>query len=269
MEISKPDHYPDVEKCVDKVLSKVGKKIVFAMPLGLGKPSQLANELYRRAKNDPQIELTIMTALSLELPGWKSELERRYLEPFLKRVFGDFVPCDYLADLRKNSIPANIQIFELFFKPGAYLKVSHVQRNYISSNYSHIYRDAANYGVNVLGQSICQQMVDGQLRYSLSCNSDTPLDTVPLVRQLQGEKMMIIGQINSNLPFMYGDAMVAPEFFDAVIENPEYNTHLFGAPKAAISDADYLIGLQVSALIKDGGTLQIGIGALEMPWFTV
>ena len=262
METPIPNHYPGVEKCVEDVLTRVGNKIIFAMPLGLGKPSQLANELYRRAKNDSRIDLTIMTALSLELPGWKSELERRYLEPFIKRVFGDYVVCDYLADLRKNKLPGNVQAVELFFKPGAYLKNSHAQRNYISSNYSHIYRDVSNYGVNVIGQIVSKQMIDGRTQYSLSCNPDTVLDTVPAVRRLQGKKMMAIGQVNTNLPFMYGDAVVAPEFFDTIIENPAYNNHLFGAPKTAISDADYLIGLQVSALIKDGGTLQIGIGAL-------
>ncbi|PYS76361.1 MAG: hypothetical protein DMF66_15155, partial [Acidobacteria bacterium] len=38
---------------------------------------------------------------------------------------------------------------------------------------------------------------------------------------------------------------------------------LFGTPNESVSTAEYLIALHVSTLIRDGGTLQIGIGALE------
>ena len=55
--------FVDVEKCVDSIIAKVGKRIVFGMPLGLGKPNHLVNALYLRAKSDPSIHLRIMTAL--------------------------------------------------------------------------------------------------------------------------------------------------------------------------------------------------------------
>ncbi|MGH8454998.1 MAG: acetyl-CoA hydrolase/transferase C-terminal domain-containing protein, partial [Nevskiales bacterium] len=53
-----------------------------------------------------------------------------------------------------------------------------------------------------------------------------------------------------------------PGLFDIVVDHPRYSTQLFGTPKLAVETADYHIGLQASALIPDGGTLQIGIGAL-------
>lgn len=37
---------------------------------------------------------------------------------------------------------------------------------------------------------------------------------------------------------------------------------LFGLPRRPVSDADYAIGLYASTLVRDGGTLQIGIGTL-------
>ncbi len=64
----------DVETCVDRILETVGYKIVFGMPLALGKPNHIANALYLRAKNDPAIDLTIITALSLEKPSPSSNL---------------------------------------------------------------------------------------------------------------------------------------------------------------------------------------------------
>ena len=58
--------------------------------LALGKPNPLVNEFYRRAVRDPKIELRIFTALSLRKPSANNELERRFLEPFVARVFGNY-----------------------------------------------------------------------------------------------------------------------------------------------------------------------------------
>src|SRR5687768_12630921 len=61
---------------------------------------------------------------------------------------------------------------------------------------------------------------------------------------------------------MYGDAAVTPDYFDAVVDAPMYDFRLFAPPNPAVSTVDYLIALYVSALIRDGGTLQLGIGAI-------
>src|SRR5436190_5793955 len=79
----------------------------------------------------------------------------------------------------------------------------------------------------------------------------------------RGKKIAVLGQVNTNLPFMYGDAAVAPPYFDGIVDAPKYSFPLFGAPNEPVSTPEYLIALHVSALIRDGGTLQIGIGALE------
>ncbi|MGI6428723.1 MAG: hypothetical protein ACOXZ6_03230 [Syntrophomonadaceae bacterium] len=44
--------------------------------------------------------------------------------------------------------------------------------------------------------------------------------------------------------------------------DPNFDYQLFGAPKDPVSVPDYMIGINTSVLIKDGGTLQVGIGAL-------
>jgi hypothetical protein len=61
---------------------------------------------------------------------------------------------------------------------------------------------------------------------------------------------------------MYGDASITPDYFDAVLDDPKYEFPLVGPPNRPVSTAEYLLALHVSALIRDGGTLQIGIGAL-------
>ena len=61
---------------------------------------------------------------------------------------------------------------------------------------------------------------------------------------------------------MYGDAVVARDSFDFVLDDPRFDHRIFAPPKMPVSDADHMIGLYASTLIKDGGELQVGIGAL-------
>src|ERR1700684_4597175 len=98
-----PRTFDDVAECVESTLARVGPRIVLALPLGIGKPNPLANEFYRRARRDSAVKLKIFTALSLRAPQWKSELERRFLEPLVERLFGNGVPLDYVSDLHGNS----------------------------------------------------------------------------------------------------------------------------------------------------------------------
>jgi acyl-CoA hydrolase len=64
------------------------------------------------------------------------------------------------------------------------------------------------------------------------------------------------------LPYIGGTACVDADFFDLVLDLPGPTPKLFALPRGPISDADLAIGLYASALVKDGGTLQIGIGSL-------
>ena len=265
MEVRKPVFYQDVEKCVDDVIRKVGKKIIFGMPLGLGKPNQFANALYRRAKEDPSIHLTFCTALSLEKPKGASDLEQKFLGPFVERKFSGYVELDYMLDLRKGQLPENFELREFYAKAGSYINVDSAQMNYISSNYTHAWRDSVDAGINVVAQMVTKKEINGEIFYSMSCNPEVSLDIVPAMRAFEkneGRKIAIVAQINQNLPFMYGDAVVKPDVFDAVVDAPVYYTRLFGAPKMSITTPDYMIGMYASSLIKDGGTLQIGIGSL-------
>ena len=63
-----PRIFDDVAECVENTLSRVGSRIVLALPLGIGKPNPLANEFYHRARRDPALSLTIFTAVSVRAP---------------------------------------------------------------------------------------------------------------------------------------------------------------------------------------------------------
>src|SRR5258708_887471 len=141
---------PNLEAAVDAILAKVGERIVCATPLGLGKPVPLLNALYSRVKADPKKHLSILTALSLEIPRASSDLEKRFLDPFLQRTFAGVPALDYLGDLRKNALPANVELIEFYFRPGSMLGSPRAQQNYVSSNYTHAARDMLRRGVNAV-----------------------------------------------------------------------------------------------------------------------
>lgn len=264
MDGQRPTFYEDVEYCVDDIIRKVGRKIILGLPLGLGKPNQLANAIYRRVKADPSLSLVLCTALSLEKPKGGSDLEQKFLGPFVERMFSGYVDLEYMIDLRKGALPANVELREFYAKAGSYLNVDHTQQNYISSNYTHAWRDTIDNGVNVIAQMVCKKEINGETFYSMSCNPEVASDIGPALRELekQGRKIAIIAQVNQNLPFMYGDAVVRADNYDIIVDSPDYYTRLFGAPKMSITTPDYMIGMYASTLIKDGGTLQIGIGSL-------
>jgi hypothetical protein len=113
---ARPVHHADAERCVDAVLATVGKDIVLGLPLGLGKVYRFANALYERAARDPSLKLTIFTALTLDKPIPSSELERRFFEPIVERLFGGCPELAYARARREDRLPANIEVHEFFFQ---------------------------------------------------------------------------------------------------------------------------------------------------------
>lgn len=265
MQEKKPFYCSDIEVCVDELIDRVGKYIVIGIPLGIGKPNSVVNALYQRAKADPELRLKILTAITVEIPKGSSDLEKRFLEPFVDRVFGNYPDLDYALDLRAGRLPPNVEIAEFFLKPGGFINVPMQQQNYISTNYTHAARDILDNGVNVLAQQVNVRDVDGESWLSLGSNPDVSLDLLSMSADLrrQGRPIVMVAQVNRTMPFMYNDAMVRPVAFDLVLDHPRYDFKQFGAPNMPVDNADYMLGLQASALIRDGGTLQIGIGCLS------
>src|SRR6202140_3217494 len=104
-----PAHFDSAEPLADAVIERVGKTIVLAMPLGLGKANHLANALFARAAADSSIRLRIFTALTLEKPHPASELERRFIGPIAERCFGGYPDLAYAAAPR-TGLPANVEV---------------------------------------------------------------------------------------------------------------------------------------------------------------
>ena len=251
-----------IEQAVDEVLARLPAHIHLGMPLGLGKPNRFVNALYQRIAQLPERQLTVYTALSLGRPPLGDGLQRRFLEPFIERVFGDYPELDFLADLRKDQLPANIHIQQFFMQPGSLLHSASAQQDYVSSNYSHAARDINAAGLNLVAQLVAHDPRHPG-RLSLSCNPDITLDLLPMIakRRAAGETILMLGQVHSDLPYMPGDSEVDRETFDWLIDEEERST-LFSTPNMPVGFQDHFIGLHASTLVRDGGTLQIGIGSM-------
>jgi len=251
--------FSDPEAIAEDIIRDVGTKLVVGLPLGLGKANHIANALFARAVADRTIDLTFFSALTLEKPRPSNLLERRFITPVIERLFGGYPELAYADALRANELPPNVQVIEFFFLAGRWLHVPSAQQHYISANYTH----AASYllarGLNVVTQLVARRVADGATRYSLSCNTDTTLDILR-ARAQGAASFKLIGQVNSELPFMPGAGDLPGEEFSAILDSPQTDFPLFAPPSEPITDARYAIGLHAAGLVRDGGTLQIGIG---------
>ncbi|MET0892010.1 MAG: acetyl-CoA hydrolase/transferase C-terminal domain-containing protein [Pseudoxanthomonas sp.] len=259
-------HLTDLDEAVSLLLKRIPGTLRIGAPLGIGKPHRLLNALYQRIEREPGRRLEIYTALSLDSPVAAPGLERRFLGPFASRHFGDDFPrLRYVEALKRDALPDNISVEEFYMQSGALLHSSQAQRRYTSLNYTRAAAGVAQRGANAILQKVAvePEPVPGRApRLSMSCNTDTTQDTVDAIRALGLPRPLLVAEIDPQLPWIDGAAAVEESYFDLVITPPGPYPKLFALPRQPVSDADYAIGLYASTLVRDGGTLQIGIGAL-------
>ena len=259
-----PFRSSDAVRCAEAIVDRAGRDMAMAIPIGVGKPVALVNALYRLAEADKRLRLRIFTGLSLVRPPYRTSLERRFVEPLLDRLFGNYPDLDYAMALRAGRLPPNVEVTEFFMQAGAWLSNAQMQRSYTSLNYSQVAEHLQRIGTNVLGQLVAPHP-QGQPRISLSSNTDVTLDMLPYIvaRRTAGQPLALAVEINANLPYMPGAAEMDASECDVVLETERPHYELFAPPKEPVSLADYAMALHAATLIKDGGTLQIGIGSFS------
>ncbi|WP_420556943.1 acetyl-CoA hydrolase/transferase C-terminal domain-containing protein [Roseovarius sp.] len=251
-----PEVYTDADAMARAIYEANGGDIRLALPLGLGKPITIVNALVRAAVDDPALSLKIFTALSLQRPDPSSELEKRFLGPAMDRLFGTAPSLTYVDLIKRGELPDNIEVSEFFFQAASWLGNDYAQRQYISANYTHARDVLISQKPNVLAQLMPR---DGA-RFSMSSNTDISADL--FTRRSAGEMdFMAVAELNDALPYMDGPAEIEAREVAMVLEPPR-QVDLFSVPRRPVADAQHAIALHVSRLVPDGGTLQIGIGAI-------
>lgn len=255
--------HTDTETCAQQIAERIGPELRVAAPLGLGKPHDLLNALYRLTKADTSRSLSLYTALSLTRPRPAPGLEERFVAPFVQRHFGaDAVDPEYAIDQALNRLPSNVAVHEFYMQSGALLHSGSAQRNYISQNYTHVARDLAVQDINLLVQLVARRETPDGVRYSLSCNPDLTLDFIDRVLQYGKPRPLCVAVVHPDLPYISGHAEVPQDYFDIELRTAQAPP-LFAVPRQPIDSVEYALGMHASALVRDGGCLQIGIGALS------
>lgn len=257
-----PHHVIDPDAAVAWLLAHVEGPLRIGAPLALGKPHRLLNALYARIEQDSSRPLQLYTALSLDPPhAGGNDLQARFLRPFVERHFGaDFPRLAYAQAVARDALPAHVQVEEFYMQSGALLGSSQAQRAYTSLNYTQAADAVAQRAPHAIVQKAA--MREGSARLSLSCNNDITQDTLDAIAARGLPRPLLIAEVDPELPWLGGTATVDADFFDLVLTPPGPYPKLFGLPRQPVSDADYAIGLYASTLVRDGGTLQIGIGTL-------
>jgi acyl-CoA hydrolase len=254
--------FRDADRCAEGIIDRVGRDLRLAVPISIGKPILLVDALYRLAEADRRVQLMIFTGLTLTRPRFRSSLERRFAKPLLDRLFAGCREPLYAAALREDRLPANIRINEFFLLAGTSLANKGTQRSYISLNYSHVARHLESADTNVFAQLVAPH--PNKRRVSLSSNTDVTLDLLPyIVRRRAQAPTVLAAELNSNLPYMPGEAEIERTEFDMVLDPGDGHYDVFAPPKEPVSLADYAMALHAASLVKDEGTLQIGIGSFS------
>jgi acyl-CoA hydrolase len=260
-----PAFHHDVERCIEAIISDVGRNLVLGIPNGIGKPNHLVNALFARAMQDSSLSLKIYTGLSFVRPQAGGGLEGRFSGPIIERLFQDYPALTYAEAVLRCTLPPNIEVYEFFLQAGAFLNAPLAQQNYTSLNYTHIARYLVDRGVNVLAQLVARRGEGSALRFSAGSNTDITLDILPLLaaRRQAGAKIAIVGQVNAAMPFMTHLAELPAARFDHILEAPAYEFPLFAPPKSPVSLQDYAAAIHAASLVRDGGTIQLGIGTFS------
>ncbi|WP_020209926.1 acetyl-CoA hydrolase/transferase C-terminal domain-containing protein [Gilvimarinus chinensis] len=258
--MAEPQRYTDCESAARDIVAAVGKHIVLALPLGIGKANRLANALFTLAQQDPSINLHIYTALTLQVPKAQGHFARAFLTPLTERFFAGYPPLLYAKALRQNSLPGNIKVTEFFIQPAAWLGEPVMQQNYAAINYTHALNFLLEAGINLVLQLVAPDETDQSL--NLSSNPDITPDLLKARRDGRAD-FLLAGEVNRTLPIMAGKAHCERDEFALLLDNKDTQYPLFMPPRKPASLTDHAIALHTASLIQDGGTLQIGIGSIS------
>ncbi|RYF68389.1 MAG: acetyl-CoA hydrolase, partial [Comamonadaceae bacterium] len=202
-----PSRFESLDDAVTALLARIDGPLRIGAPLGLGKPHRLLNTLYARMEATPSRPLSLYTALSLDPPRGRSLLEKRFLEPFVERLYGrDFPRLAYVAAQKRDAVPAHVEVEEFYLQSGALLGSTQAQRCYSSLNYTHVARALADRGVNCIVQKVATN-ADGS-RLSLSSNTDLTFDAVDAIVARGLPRPVLVAEIDPLLPWLDGVAAV-------------------------------------------------------------
>ncbi len=169
--------------------------------------------------------------------------------------------------LEERRLPANIEVIEFYLEPGAWLGERHhaaaLPERQLHPRAARCDRPRPQRAATARRTASAGRRGGGHPEPRFECGSDRGSAARSSTRCApRGRPFVLVGQQHRELPFMYGDALVPESRFDYLVDEPASSFPLFAPPNLPIPLTEHAIALNVSALVKDGGTLQLGIGEL-------
>lgn len=248
-EVSK---FRDVEVLVDEIISRRGRALSVALPIGIGKAVFVVNELMRCAMLGELERLTFFTVLSFGVLAPDEDLARRLMELIQRRFYEDALDLAYVCFREMGELLEHVQVHEFYYFFGSLLGNACAQQQYTSVNFTHAIEVLLDLEIDVIAQMVAP--VSENL-WDLGGNTDLTFSLFETVC-VEGKMFpLVVVQVNERLLRMSGEAFVDEIIVDLVLENLRYHHELLGSPSLSSGDAEYAFGLCASSLIRDGGII--------------
>jgi acyl-CoA hydrolase len=95
----------------------------------------------------------------------------------------------------------------------------------------------------------------------LSGNPDVTLMLLPMLER-SARNYLAVGQVNHAMPWFGNACEISADRVHYALDDRRFDHQPFAVPHEPVDDVAWAIGVRAAALVKDGGTLQVGIGAL-------
>ena len=94
------------------------------------------------------------------------------LKPLHERIWGGYVRFDHMDAAFKQDLPPNFHMFEYYFKSGTAIRNAYAQQHHVSVSYTNMNQYTMMRGLNVVGNLLMKEEIDGKLMYNTSCSTD-------------------------------------------------------------------------------------------------
>lgn len=244
------------EEACAQAVRRLGRTIFALSPLGIGAGNRYLNCFARYAK-EGAIDLSILTALALQVPEVNGGMKAKLLNPIFQRVYRRYTTFTYidecLAAARTGTpMPDYLKFYSFYFFPGFSASVPTAQLDYTPVNFRDVNEALQMRGVNVVAMKAAYR----HGKFNCGTNTDIMTKTIRDVKSSGGVVMLIE---TPDMPYCHGDGDIPDAMIDYVIESDE---PLYNMPHQPLSVVEHAIGSYAAELIPDGATLQIGIGQM-------
>jgi hypothetical protein len=245
-----------VHEAVAHAVRLLGKRVFAMSPIGVGSGNEYLNALAGLARRG-EIDLSVLAALTFETPPRPSGESTDPLTAIHRRLNEGYIGFSYLEECvaaarEGRPAPDYCTYYSYYYLPGLGRRVAGIQNDYLGVNFRDVNEAALTRGLNMIVMKASRR---GAV-FNCGTNVDVMLRGIYDVKKNGGMVMLLE---NEEMPYSLGNAEIPESLVDCVVRS---NEPLFIMPHQPLTVLEHAIGSNVSDIVDDGATLQIGIGQM-------